>query len=158
LQSRPGRAVRCNAEHQPAIAGIGRSVDPSSSCDSGQGGGELTYLPGRLRLLRMVLQTWIVLDQRRLPSMGTERRASMWVICPSHRGLSSNCSQRGLHPVGILLSGGWTSALWTNVYEAYKRANGGAEPPNLVGISVRRLRRITNLKIWTRSTGTPGTI
>jgi hypothetical protein len=25
---------------------------------------------------------------------------------------------------------GGSRALWTNVYEAYKRANGGAEPPN----------------------------
>jgi hypothetical protein len=54
---------------------------------------------------------------------------------------------------------GGSRSLWTSVYEAYKAAHGGAEPPvTLVGFSVRSLRRIMDSRIWTKSSGTPGTV
>jgi hypothetical protein len=64
----------------------------------------LTYLPGRLRL-PMVLQTWIVSDLRRLPSIGTERRASMWII-----GFQSSRIIFELLPARI--TSGWHPLIW----------------------------------------------
>jgi hypothetical protein len=55
-----------------------------------------------------------------------------------------------------LEGGPWS--LWTSVYEAYKAAHSGAEPPTLVSFSVRRLRQIMDSRIRTRSSGTPGTV
>jgi hypothetical protein len=61
---------------------------------------------------------------------GQEEGRACGSLDPCHQRLSSNCSRRGLHPMGILYSEGGPRALWTNVYEAYKRANGGNEPSN----------------------------
>jgi hypothetical protein len=49
---------------------------------------------------------------------------------------------------------GGPKSLWTSVYEAYKAAHG----LTLVSYSVRRLRRIMDSRIRTRSSGTPGTV
>jgi hypothetical protein len=53
---------------------------------------------------------------------------------------------------------GGPRSLWTTVYEAYRAAHGGNEPSNPRQFSVRRLRRIMDSRIWTRSSRTPGTV
>jgi hypothetical protein len=54
-------------------------------------------------------------------------------------------------------SEGGPRSLWTSVYEAYNAAHGVAEPPYL-RFSVRRLRQNMDSRIWTRKSGTPGTV
>jgi hypothetical protein len=56
------------------------------------------------------------------------------------------------------LEGGHRS-LWTSVYmRRIRRHTAEPSPLTLVNFSVKRLRRIMDSRIWTRSSGTPETV
>jgi hypothetical protein len=89
-------------------------------------------LPGRLRLLPTVLQTWIVSGLPAAPPKYGDKKkgehVGHWIlVIEDYRRTAPDADYIRL--ASSYLEGG-PRALWTNVYEAYKRANGGNEPPN----------------------------